>query len=59
MTVESNCVMATATLNDWLKRLASVFQPMRSNHFRRHGGLNFRTGDLIRKIVAKKATTES
>jgi len=30
MTVESNYVIASATLNDWLKRLASVFQPMRS-----------------------------
>ena len=30
MTVESNYVIAIATLNDWLKRLAPVFQPMRS-----------------------------
>ena len=30
MTVESNYVIAVATLNDWLKRLAPVFQPMRS-----------------------------
>ena len=30
MTVESNYVTATATLNDWLKRLTPVFQPMRS-----------------------------
>ena len=29
MTVESNYVIAIATLNDWLKRLAPVFQPMR------------------------------
>ena len=29
MTVESNYVIAIATLSDWLKRLASVFQPMR------------------------------
>ena len=31
MTVESNYVIAIATLSDWLKRLAPVFQPMRSN----------------------------
>ena len=30
MTVESNYVIAIATLNDWLKRLAPVFQLMRS-----------------------------
>ena len=30
MTVESNYVTAIATLSDWLKRLAPVFQPMRS-----------------------------
>ena len=30
MTVESNYVILIATLNDWLKRLAPVFQPMRS-----------------------------
>ena len=30
MTVESNCMIVIATLNDWLKRLAPVFQPMRS-----------------------------
>ena len=30
MTVESNYVIGIATLNDWLKRLAPVFQPMRS-----------------------------
>ena len=30
MTVESNDVIAVATLSDWLKRLAPVFQPMRS-----------------------------
>ena len=30
MTVESNYVIAIATLNDWLKRLQLVFQPMRS-----------------------------
>ena len=30
MTVESNYVIAMATLSDWLKRLAPVFQPMRS-----------------------------
>ena len=30
MTVESNYVIAIATLIDWLKRLASVFQTMRS-----------------------------
>ena len=29
MTVESNSVIAIATLSDWLKRLAPVFQPMR------------------------------
>ena len=28
MTVESNYVIAIATLNDWLKRLAPVFQPI-------------------------------
>ena len=30
MTVESNYVIAIATLSDWLKRAAPVFQPMRS-----------------------------
>ena len=30
MTVESNYVIAIATLSDWFKRLAPVFQPMRS-----------------------------
>ena len=30
MTVESNYVIAIATLSDWLKRLAPVFQPMRN-----------------------------
>ena len=30
MTVESNYVIAIATLSDWLKRLAPVFQPKRS-----------------------------
>ena len=30
MTVESNYVIAIATPSDWLKRLAPVFQPMRS-----------------------------
>ena len=30
MTVESNYVIAIATLSDWLKRLAPVFQPLRS-----------------------------
>ena len=30
MTVESSYVIAIATLSDWLKRLAPVFQPMRS-----------------------------
>ena len=30
MTVESNSVIAIATLSDWLERLAPVFQPMRS-----------------------------
>ena len=30
MTVESNDEIAIATLSDWLKRLAPVFQPMRS-----------------------------
>jgi len=30
MTVESNYVIAIATLSDWPKRLALVFQPMRS-----------------------------
>ena len=29
MTVEGNYVIAIATLSDWLKRLAPVFQPMR------------------------------
>ena len=29
MTVESNYMIAIATLIDWLKRLAPVFQPMR------------------------------
>ena len=29
MTVESNYVIAIATLSDWLKRLAPNFQPMR------------------------------
>ena len=29
MTVESNYVIAIATLSDWLKRRAPVFQPMR------------------------------
>ena len=30
MTVEGNYVIAIATLSDWLKRVAPVFQPMRS-----------------------------
>ena len=30
MTVESNYVIAIATLGDWLERLAPVFQPMTS-----------------------------
>ena len=30
MTVEINYMIAIATLNDWLKRLAPVLQPMRS-----------------------------
>ena len=30
MTVESNYVIAIATLSDWLKKVAPVFQPMRS-----------------------------
>ena len=30
MTVESNYVIAIATLSDWLQRLARVFQPMTS-----------------------------
>ena len=30
MTVESNYVIAIAAHGDWLKRLAPVFQPMRS-----------------------------
>ena len=30
MTVESNYLIAIATLSDWLKRLPPVFQPMRS-----------------------------
>ena len=30
MTVESNYVIAIATPSDWLKRVAPVFQPMRS-----------------------------
>ena len=29
MTVESNYVIAIATLGDWLKRVAPVFQPMK------------------------------
>ena len=29
MTVESNYVIAIAALSDWLKKVASVFQPMR------------------------------
>ena len=29
MTVESNYVIAIATLSDWLKRLAPIFQRMR------------------------------
>ena len=29
MNVESNYVIAIATLRDWLKRLAPVFQPMK------------------------------
>ena len=29
MTVENNYVIAIATLSDWLKGLAPVFQPMR------------------------------
>ena len=41
MTVESNYVIGIATLSDWLKRFAPVFQPMlmigRSNCF----GLGF------------------
>ena len=28
MTVESNYLIAIATLSDWLKKLALVFQPM-------------------------------
>ena len=31
MTVKRNYVIAIATLSDWLKRLAPVFQPMRIN----------------------------
>ena len=30
MTVGSNYALAIATLNDWLTRLAPLFQPMRS-----------------------------
>ena len=30
MTVDSDYVIAIAKLSDWLKRLAPVFQPMRS-----------------------------
>ena len=30
MTVENNYAIAIATLSDWLKSLAPVFQPMRS-----------------------------
>ena len=30
MTVESNYVIAIATLSDWLQRLAPVFQPIKS-----------------------------
>ena len=36
MTVESNHVIGIATLNDWLKRLAPVFQPMRINKNQSH-----------------------
>ena len=32
MIVESNYVIAIATISDWLKRLAPVFQPMRSKN---------------------------
>ena len=32
MKVESNYAIAIATLSDWLKRLAPVFQPMRSKN---------------------------
>ena len=31
MTVDSYYVIAIATLSDWLKRFAPVFQPIRSN----------------------------
>ena len=30
MTVESNYVISIATLSDWFKRVAPLFQPMRS-----------------------------
>ena len=30
MTVESNYMIAIATLGDWLKRLAPICQPMRT-----------------------------
>ena len=30
MTVESNYLIAIATLSDWLKRVAPVFQPLKS-----------------------------
>ena len=30
MNIESNYVFAIATISDWLKRIAPVFQPMRS-----------------------------
>ena len=39
MTVESNYVIAIATLSDWLKRLAPVFQP---------GGLSYKPGGFLR-----------
>ena len=32
MTVESNSVIANATLSDWLKRLAPVFQPIKNQN---------------------------
>ena len=36
MTVESNDVIAIATLSDWLKRLPPVFQPENQNQNQSH-----------------------
>ena len=34
MTVESNYAIAIATLSDWFKNLARVYQPMKTNRVR-------------------------